>query len=145
VEDLAVASPAKGVRLGKNLFGSDLEQEIEELSGQTVLGIIEPVEIKDIGGLAHTISAKIDTGAWRTTIDEALAKEWGLNTIIDHGHVRGALGRQRRPIIELAMTLRDKHIKTQAYLADRSHMNYPMIVGRRDLKGFLVDPSQKAR
>jgi alpha-L-glutamate ligase-like protein len=146
VEDLAIASPAKGVRIGQNLFGSDLEQEIEELSGQTILSIIEPVEIKDASGNTHTIPAKIDTGAWRTTIDQALAKDWNLDTmVINHGEVRGALGSERRPIIELTMALRDKNIKTQAYLADRSRLNYPMIIGRRDLKGFLVDPSTKTR
>jgi alpha-L-glutamate ligase-like protein len=146
VEDLKVASPAKGVQIGKHLFGSDLETEIEEMSGQTILGIIEPVTIVDSSGTPHTISAKIDTGAWRTTIDQALARDWHIDTVIvDHAEVRGALGRQRRPIIELALTLRDKHIKTHAFLADRSHMSYPMIIGRRDLKGFLVDPSRKDR
>ena len=146
VEDLKIISPAKGVQIGKNLFGSDLEQEIEEISGQTVLSIIEPVTIMDSGGTAHTISAKIDTGAWRTTIDRSLARDWHIDTaIIDHADVRGALGKQRRPIIDLALTLRDKHIKTRAFLADRSHMSYPMIIGRRDLKGFLVDPSRKER
>jgi len=146
VEDLTVASPTKGVQIGQNLFGSDVEQEIEEISGQTILGVIEPVEIHDIAGDKHGISAKIDTGAWRTTIDKSLAKKWGLNTkIIEHGKVRGALGRQERPIIELTMSLRDKPIKTRAYLADRSHLTYPMIIGRRDLKGFLVDPTQKNR
>jgi alpha-L-glutamate ligase-like protein len=144
VEDLKVAAPAKGVQIGKSLFGSDLEQEIEEISGQTVLSIIEPVTILDSAGTPHTISAKIDTGAWRTTIDQTLARDWHIDTaIVDHAEVRGALGRQKRPIIELALTLRDKNIKTRAFLADRSHMSYPMIIGRRDLKGFLVDPTRK--
>lgn len=146
VEDLTVASPAKGVQIGQNLFGSDVEQEIEEISGQTILGVIELVQVHDAAGDKHEVSAKIDTGAWRTTLDESLAKKWGLNTkVVEHGTVRGALGRQERPIIELTMSLRDKPIKTHAYLADRSRLTYPMIIGRRDLKGFLVDPAQKNR
>jgi hypothetical protein len=38
------------------------------------------------------------------------------------------------------MNIKGHAIKTQAYLIDRSHMNFNVIVGRRDLKGFLVDP-----
>jgi alpha-L-glutamate ligase-like protein len=146
VEDLDVNTPVKGVRLGKNLFGSDVEQEIEELSGQTILGIHESVEVIDANGDSKTITAKIDTGAWRTTLDASLAEQWGISTkIIDRRQVRGALGKQERPIIELTMKLHGQKIKTQAYLADRSHMTYPMIIGRRDLKDFLIDPSLNSK
>lgn len=141
VEDLTVASPAKGVQIGKSLFSDDIEQEIEDISGQPVLGTTESVQITAPDGTAHSLTAKIDTGAWRTTIDAALAKQLDLSTkIITRNKVRGALGKQERPIIELSFALRDKTIKTQAYLASRSHMKYPMIIGRRDLKGFLINP-----
>lgn len=144
VEGLTITSPAQGVRIGKNLFGSDLAQEIEDFSGQIVLAVTEPVQLRDTSGELHTITAKIDTGAWRTTLDQTLAQQWGLTAnIIDRGRVRGALGHQERPVAEFAITVRDRTIKTQAYLADRSHMTYPIIIGRRDLKGFLVDPWQK--
>ncbi|MFH1354239.1 MAG: sugar-transfer associated ATP-grasp domain-containing protein [bacterium] len=141
VDDLTVTSPAKGVQIGKNLFGSDMEQEIEDLTGRPVLNVTESVQIIAADGTPHLLTSKIDTGAWRTTIDTSLASQLGLNTkIITHNKVRGALGKQERPIIDLPLTLRDKPIKTRAYLTDRSHMKYPIIIGRRDLKGFLVNP-----
>ncbi|HLD26012.1 MAG TPA: sugar-transfer associated ATP-grasp domain-containing protein [Candidatus Andersenbacteria bacterium] len=146
VEGLTLTDPAKGVRLGQNLFGSDVEQEIEEISGQIVLAFTENVAVQDASGTAHSLVAKIDTGAWRTTIDAALARQFGIaGQVVEHGQVRGALGHAERPIIKLTLTLRDKLIKTNAYLADRSHMTYPMIIGRRDLGGFLIDPSRKQR
>ena len=141
VDDLTVHSAAKGVQIGKNLFGSDIDQEIEDITGRPVIGITAHVQVAAADNTTRALIAKIDTGAWRTTIDYSLAKQLGLNTkIVTRNKVRGALGRQERPIIELSLTLHDKLIKTQAYLTDRSHMKYPMIIGRRDLKGFLVDP-----
>lgn len=141
VEGLKVSTPEKGVTLAKNLFGSDIEQEITDISGRVILGIEESVMIIDSAGQSHRILAKIDTGAYRTTIDESLAKKHNLHTaVIAHKDVRGALGEQTRPIIELSMLLRERLIKTNAFIIDRSRMNYDMIIGRRDLKGFLVDP-----
>ncbi|MEX1997387.1 MAG: sugar-transfer associated ATP-grasp domain-containing protein [Candidatus Andersenbacteria bacterium] len=143
VEGLKVSTPEKGVTLAKNLFASDIEQEIEDISGRTILGIEEPIEVFDSSGQAHAIVAKVDTGAYRTTIDEALAKKYNLHTsILEHKDVRGALGEQTRPVIELTLKLRERLIKTQAFIVDRSHMNYDAIIGRRDLKGFLVDPAK---
>jgi len=146
VEDLNISTPEKGVRIGKSLFGGDVEQEIEDTTGHLVLGVHESVEILDSDGHPHNITAKVDTGAWRTTIDELLARKHGLHTRVVHQKkvpVRGALGKEKRPIIGLTMKVRDRTIKTEAFIADRSHMKYNMIIGRRDLKGFLVDPSKR--
>ena len=146
VEGLAVSTPQRAIRISKNLFGDDIEQEIEDLSGHTVLGITEPVQITDSSGNKRSILAKIDTGAWRTTIDKSLAKKFDLHTnILDKKEVRGALGQESRPVVEISMTVRDHTIRAQAYLADRSHLKYDMIIGRRDLKGFLVDPYKNTR
>ncbi len=143
VEDLKVSTPEKGVMLAKNLFGSDIEQEITDISGRFILGIEESIAIFDGDGQPHTILAKVDTGAYRTTIDQSLAQKYNLHTsVITHKDVRGALGEQTRPVIELTMQLREQRIKTQAFIADRSRMNYDAIIGRRDLKGFLVDPAK---
>jgi alpha-L-glutamate ligase-like protein len=141
VEGLKVSTPEKGVTLAKNLFGSDIEQEISDISGRGILGVEETITIMDGAGQPHPVMAKVDTGAWRTTLDESLAKKYNLHTaVIAHKDVRGALGEQTRPVIELTMLLRGRLIKTQAFITDRSHMDYDMILGRRDLKGFLVDP-----
>jgi len=33
-------------------------------------------------------------------------------------------------------------VSTEAFMADRSEMKYDIIIGRRDLKRFLVDPAK---
>jgi len=143
VEGLKTKSIEKKIQIAKNLFGDDLEQEIEEAFGQTVLGIEEHIVIFDQEGSQHSLLAKVDTGAYRTTIDEGVAKRIGIDKpIIIHKGVRGALGTQTRPVIGLTMILRNKNIKTEVSMVDRSHMKYDMILGRRDLKGFLVNPGK---
>lgn len=145
VEGLKVSTPEKGVTIAKNLFGDEVVQEIEDISGRTILGVEEPISIIDSDGQPHTVLAKVDTGAYRTTIDESLAQKYSLHTtVLEHREVRGALGEQTRPVIELAMVLRDRLIKTQAFIVDRSYMNYDAIIGRKDLKGFLVDPAKQS-
>lgn len=143
VEGLKMKSIEKKIQLAKNLFGLELDQEIEDIYGHTVLGIEEEVIIFDHEGKQHPIRAKVDTGAYRTTIDEALAIQLGINSpVIIHKGVRGALGKQTRPVVALEMRLRNRHIKTHASIIDRSHMKYDMILGRRDLKGFYINPSK---
>ncbi len=146
VEGLATKSIEKKIQLAKNLFGEELEQEIEEVSGHTVLSVEEKVIIIDQEGGQHALLAKVDTGAYRTTIDEGVARKIGIDKpVIVHKGVRGALGTQTRPVIALSMSIRSKHIKTEASMVDRSHMKYDMILGRRDLRGFLVNPGKLRR
>lgn len=143
IEGLKVKDPKKGVQLAKSLFGEDIAEEIEDISGRIVLGVEERISIIDSQGQPHHLLVKIDTGAYRTAIDESLAQKYNLHTpIIEHKEVRAALGQDRRPVVELTFILRERTIKTKAFLADRTHMNYDAIIGRRDLKGFLVDPAK---
>lgn len=141
VEGLKAKSIEKKISLAKSLFGGEIEQEIEDVSGRAVLGIEEQVTIFDSEGNPHVVPAKIDTGAWRTAIDENLAQKLGIDKpVIQYREVRGALGVQTRPTIAAQLQIRDRPIKTEVYLADRNYMNFNLLIGRRDLKGFLIDP-----
>jgi len=143
VAGLNVKGPERGVQLAKSLFGEDVVQEIEDISGRIVLGVEERISIIDSQGQPHSLLAKVDTGAYRTSIDAGLAKKYNLHQpILKHQSVRGSLGADHRPVVELSLLLRDHLIKTKAFIADRSHMKYDAIIGRRDLKRFLVDPTK---
>lgn len=144
VEGLQVKKPEKAVRIAVNLFGEEHEHDTSDVSDKNILGIEEEVTVIDPRGNAHTLMAKVDTGAWRTTIDKEIAQSWGLtHSIVGERHVRAALGDEMRPVIELTMKLKGSVVKTQAFITDRSHLNYPMIIGRRDMRGFFVDPSKR--
>ena len=143
VEGLKVKSIEKNIQLAKNLFGGEIEHEIEEISGHTILGIEERVILFDKDGKQFPLLAKIDTGAYRTSIDEKVARQIGIDKpIIAYKSVQGALGKQNRPIVALSLLLRKRRITTEVSLIDRQHMKYDIILGRRDLRGFFVNPSK---
>ncbi len=143
VENLKPKSIHKKIQLAKNLFGDDIGEDVDEIAGNIVLGIEEEVILLDKDGKQFPLLAKVDTGAYRTTVCESVARKLGIDKpVVGHKTIRGALGRQTRPLVAISMILRKKLIATEASIIDRSHMNYDMIIGRRDLKGFFVNPSK---
>lgn len=139
VASMEVSTVARGVELAQSLFADD---SLRELDVETsILGVIEKVTI--YGPLKKkTVRAKIDTGAYRTSLDVDLVHELGLDQHDKLIHVRAGSGQEKRKTARVRFKLRDKEVKTLATYTERGHMRFPMIVGRRDLKGFLVDPAQ---
>lgn len=78
VSGLKIKTTERGIRVGKNLFGGEIEEEIEELSGKRVIGSIEKVKLVGKNGVEVEVEAKIDTGADSTSIDTELAKQLGF-------------------------------------------------------------------
>lgn len=142
IKGLKIKTITKGVKIAQDLFGGEIEEELEEISGRKVIGINEPIEIIDVERNKHLTMAKIDTGAYRTTICNNLVKQLKIDQVIDYKKVRGALGIEERPIINLSFVLDKRLVNTEAFIADRSEMKYDIIVGRKDLKRFLVDPAK---
>ncbi len=139
VSSMDVPTVARGVELSQSLF-ADASLGGLEVEGN-VLGVIEKVTIYG-PTKKKTVRAKIDTGAYRTSLDVDLVHELGLDIHDKLIKVRAGSGKQRRKTTRIRFKLRDKEVKTIASYTERSHMRFPMIVGRRDLKGFLVDPSR---
>jgi len=139
---LNINSPRKGVKIAQDLFGGTLEEELEELSGKKVIGAREEIIIYGAANQEYFAIAKIDTGAYRTAIAKTLAEKLGLTSILKYKGVRGALGKEERQIIDLVFKLDKTKIHTEAFIASRDEMKHDVIIGRRDLKKFLVDPTK---
>ncbi len=108
-----------------------------------IIGLTAPIEIIS-NGHSKKIKAKVDTGATKSSIDSNLVKELNLGPIIKSKIVRNAHGSIMRPIIEVELELAGRKIKTEFTVADRSHMNYKVLLGVNILENnFLVDPSMK--
>ena len=140
VEGLKVRTVRQGIEIGKQLFTA--RDEAESIQGGVLhVGVFEETEVEDFLGERHAVKAKIDTGAFRTSIDEQLAKQLGLldpeNMLWSVGY-RSALGREERKVIGLTFYLKGKKIKSSASVSDRSKLKRPMIIGRRDLLGFAI-------
>jgi hypothetical protein len=108
---------------------------------ELIIGCAEPVILIN-GDKRKKIVARIDTGAKSSSIDMKLASELGLREI-GKKKVRNSISKEERPLVEVSFYLAGKRIDTEASVSTRAHMNYPMLIGREDLKGFLVEPSKK--
>ncbi len=109
----------------------------------SVIGTYEPVTIHSACG-DQVIMAKIDTGARSNSVHLPLADELCLEKTGKIQTVKSASGVTNRPIVEITYTLAGKTISSTANVADRSRLQYPMIVGVRDLdfKDFLIKPER---
>lgn len=76
VKGLNIKSIKKAVRLAQDLFGGEIEEDIEEISGKRVVGIFKKILIEGLHS-KRIVDAKLDTGAYYTSIDEDLAVELG--------------------------------------------------------------------
>jgi len=139
VEGMEVPSVEFGIDLAKRLFA---ETALTEVRGETnILHVIEKVTLVGPKG-KKMVRAKIDTGAYRTAIDESLVEELGLEEdSTTDVEIRTSRGLEPRETVQLTMRIRGSRIETVATHTDRSDLKFPVIIGRRDLKGFMVDPS----
>lgn len=181
---LKVKSVEHGIRLGKNLFGGEIEEEVEVLTGKQVIGLIENIEITGKDELTQKIKAKVDTGATISSIDEALAIELGFEDAINFSKtilneipseyrddliavkkyasdnklnekleshpdivgtaiIKSGSGITYRISIPIKLNISGVTIETYCTVVNRQHLDYRAIIGSKDLKKFIIDPSKK--
>lgn len=103
-----------------------------------VLGRKVPVEI---GG--KSVIAKVDTGAYRSSIDRKLVNKGGLFEFLGIKKVRTVNGSTDRKVVKSKIRLFGKKYRITFTLANREDMKYDIILGRRFLRNkFLVDVSK---
>ncbi|HSX49065.1 MAG TPA: sugar-transfer associated ATP-grasp domain-containing protein [Candidatus Saccharimonadales bacterium] len=142
VEDLNVRDAEHGVKIAKALFAERFADRVAVEEGIKTVGVWEKITI-----ISHNkkteIKAKLDTGAWRTSIDIGLAKELGLTekeNILWTKTYKSSLGEEKRKVVNLTFYLAGRRITTIANVASRGNLRTQVIIGRRDLGGFLVKP-----
>ncbi|OGY09330.1 MAG: hypothetical protein A2782_02535 [Candidatus Blackburnbacteria bacterium RIFCSPHIGHO2_01_FULL_43_15b] len=148
VEDLHIHDAEHGIKVAKAIFHASSVNKKKSDTETPSVGIFEQVKIKKNGKgkKSRMIAAKIDTGAKSTAIDRAHALSLGLlerNNVLWNRRFLSSLGEQKRPVVNITFWLAGKRITTQAGVADRKRLKTPMIIGRRDLEGFVVDPNKR--
>jgi alpha-L-glutamate ligase-like protein len=175
VEGLKIKSVEKGVTVGMNLFGGEIEEEIEDISGKKIIGTVEKVKLIAKDGKEIEIEAKIDTGAGFSSISADLAKQLGYENVLEYfskielptefkreegkniledlrkkyldGHedledidiIYSSSGTTIRPKIRIEFVMNGENILSKANIVERTGLKYPMIVGRKDMKRFLIE------
>jgi alpha-L-glutamate ligase-like protein len=144
VEEIGVRSTDHAITLTKYLFGESFFEKVEEKEKIKTVGPLEIIKVKLGKGKKNVkeVRAKIDTGAFRSSIDSNLAKDLGLlneEKVLYYRHYRSSLGKHHdRPVIGLTFWLNGKKIITAVNVADRHKLRTKFLLGRKDLEGFLI-------
>lgn len=127
--------------LGMSILSVILPAQAEAPCTQMpILKTVEPIVL--IGEkLQLKATARIDTGAEMSSLDSVLAKRLGIDqNIIGEITVRNAHGTSRRKVVRLKYLLKGQIRTSDFSLIPRQGLGELVLVGRRSLKGFLVDP-----
>lgn len=146
VDEMTVRTPDHGVNIAKALFGAAFSDRVKISSSIQTISALEEIMLNGKDKKRKKVIAKIDTGAWRTSINKDLAEELGLldsDNILWTKNFKSSLGMEARPVINLKFRMAGQTIITPASVAKRHTLRYPVIIGRKDLKGFLVNPHVK--
>ncbi|MCU4718858.1 putative ATP-dependent zinc protease [Halapricum hydrolyticum] len=108
------------------------------------IGYIEEVIVSGTSGSTAAL-AKSDTGATRTSIDTGLAADIGAGPIKSITKVKSGSQKvsKSRPVIDLVVAVGGSRHTVTASVEDRSHMQYPVLLGRDILQHYRVDVSRR--
>jgi len=125
IEGVKVTMPEKGVRIAQDIFGQKIEpkKDEEKTPSKPVVGNLERVEVMGRKNNKKII-AQIDPTIQKSVLDKEVADEVRL----DEGYCK--------------FNLIGHRIQTVVEVADFSHKKYKMVIGQRDLRDFLIDPTK---
>ncbi|MFA5895148.1 MAG: sugar-transfer associated ATP-grasp domain-containing protein [Candidatus Shapirobacteria bacterium] len=158
VDDIDVRSTNHAVTLAKYLFGESFFEKVEQKEKIKTVEPLETIKVKIPKGFRPELTkspilrmgkhrvvevrAKIDTGAFRSSIDVVLAEKLGLlqdNRVLYYRHYRSSLGKNKdRPVVGATFWLNGKKVTTAVNVADRTKLRTKFLLGRKDLEGFLI-------
>ncbi|ELY52849.1 ATP-grasp domain-containing protein [Natronococcus jeotgali] len=109
-----------------------------------VIGYTEEVVLSGTSG-SKTVLAKSDTGATRTSIDTSLAADIGAGPIKSITRVKSGSSKtsKSRPVVDVVVGVGGNQHTVTASVEDRSHMDYPVLLGRDILENYQVDVSRR--
>ncbi len=182
IKDLKIKSIKHGIRVAKNLFGGEVEESIEAISGRKVVNINEKILVyyKDSvinkDAKKELCTAFIDTGMLSSRISRNLANRIGFMPTIkefdtmkvpksfktlkdaqDYIDKNTPLPIQDPSIKRLAKIMEDDEVHIcpvinvpirisgevrELELIITEDTSHPIVIGRSDLKGYLIDTSK---
>lgn len=161
IDDITVRSDEHGIALAKYLFGEKFSDKVSEKERDKTIQPLEIIKMKIPRGFKPELQkspiikqgkhrvvevrAKVDTGAFRSSIDRNLAEKLGLlssEKILYFRHYKSSLGKHKnRPVIGVSFWLQGKKVVTAVNVANREKLRTKFLLGRKDLEGFLISAS----
>ncbi len=158
VDEIMVRSVEHAITLSKYLFGESFFEKVEEKEKKQTVAPIEVIKVKIPKGFKPLLQkspvlkigknrvvevrAKVDTGAFRSSIDRNLAEKLGLLTkdrVLYYRNYKSSLGKHLdRPVVGITFWLKGMKVVTAVNVADRGKLRTKFLLGRKDLGGFLV-------
>ena len=185
---LDVKSIKHGIRLGKNLFGGEVEESIESISGRKVVNIVEKVNVYHKPAVSmkkrkqkikvdkEITNTFMDTGVLTSRISSSLANRIGFRSatkyykeidlpknfntfkeaqeyidnkgkeIVKHEDIlrlakvveEGKIN--IRPVIKITVKISGVVKDIEVIITD--DIIYPLVIGRSELSGYLVDTTK---
>lgn len=165
VDGLEVRSVNHAIMVSKYLFGESFFEKVEEKSGVKTIQPLEVIGVKIPKGFKPELTkssvtkigknrvvevrAKVDTGAYRSSIDEKLALKLGLlidEKVLYYRHYRSSLGKAiNRPVVAVTFWLKGRKVTTAVNVANRDKLRTKILLGRKDLEGFLVSAVKEVK
>jgi hypothetical protein len=111
-----------------------------------ILGEEELIELSAReGGETREVLAKIDMGAGYSSIDEDLAEDLGidLDNPEDEVEIESVNGEEKRPLVRARIRIAGRTLNTRVTVTDRSELSKDVLIGSRDLDGFLIKPNEE--
>ena len=158
IDDINVRSDEHAISLAKYLFGEKFSDKVAEKEKEKKIQPLEIIKMRIPRGFKPDLQkspilkqgkhrvvevrAKVDTGAFRSSIDRSLADKLGLMSaekILYFRHYKSSLGKHKdRPVIGVTFWLQGKKVVTAVNVADRAKLRTKFLLGRKDLEGFLI-------
>lgn len=135
VGGITVSTPEKGVRLAQELFGKKVIRDTEEDEDERpILGTLETVSVSG-AGTSMEIPVAIQADGDRSVFRQDLVDELLRDRLIEKEEGKDDLFRIR-------FSLGGRKLQSVIRAGEVGHPDVRAIIGKRDLSGFLIDPSK---
>lgn len=135
VQGITVDTPEKGVRMGQDLFGTKVKKhDPAQEDKKTTLGIEEPIHVTL--GDGSTVEAIATIASDR---EGSLFADHFLQDLQE----KGGASQEENGLFKVKFSLSGKKISTLVAAGDTG--SHRVIIGTRDLSGFLIDPTKKSQ
>ena len=106
---------------------------------KSIIGLTIPIKIGN-----KTLKARVDTGAYRSSIDKKTADKLNIGPAFKKVRVKSSNGVELRSVVNIQVEICNRKFNATFTLADRKEMKFEALIGRNILKkGFLIDPTLK--